>query len=148
MNKDFMTTIDFYILGQTQHLDRFRFVCNLVSKVYGEGHNIYIHTKNEDDAKQLDVLLWEYKDEAFLPHNMIGDPELPESQIQIGYLDHPDHHNDVLINLTNPIPGFFSRFARVLEVVIQDETVLEQTRKHYKFYKDRGYEVTYRDLRG
>jgi DNA polymerase-3 subunit chi len=62
INKDFMTSIDFYILGQTQHLDRFRFVCNLVSKVYGEGRNIYIHTQNEDDAKQLDILLWEYKD--------------------------------------------------------------------------------------
>jgi len=32
-------------------------------------------------------------------------------------------------------------------VVIQDEAILNQTRQHYKFYKERGYQVTYRDLR-
>ncbi len=143
-----MTTIDFYILGQTQHLDRFSFVCNLVSKVYGEGRNIYIHTSNEADAKQLDDLLWTYKEEAFIPHNIIGDSEVPEAQVQLGWGEHPNHHHDVLINLSSPQPNFFSRFDRVLEVVIQDDEILKQTRQHYKFYKDRGYQVTYRDLRG
>ena len=142
-----MTTIDFYILGQTQHLDRFNFVCNLVSKVYGEGRNIYIHTKDQNDAQQIDDLLWSFKGEAFIPHNIIGDDKLKETQIQIGWGEHPDHHHDVLINLASPQPNFFSRFQRVLEVVIQDEEILAQTRQHYKFYKERGYQVTYRDLR-
>ncbi len=142
-----MTTIDFYILGQTQQLDRFNFVCNLVSKVYGEGRDIYIHTKDQSDAQQIDDLLWSFKGEAFIPHNIIGDDTLAQTQVQIGWGDHPDHHHDVLINLSSPQPNFFSRFQRVLEVVIQDEEILAQTRKHYKFYKDRGYQVTYRDLR-
>jgi len=144
---DIMTTIDFYILGQTQTTDRHRFVCNLVSKVYGEGRNIYIHTSNEADAKELDDLLWSFKGEAFIPHNIIGDAKLAETQVQIGWGEHPDHHHDVLINLSSPQPNFFSRFQRVLEVVIQDEAILSQTRQHYKFYKERGYQVTYRDLR-
>jgi len=67
--------------------------------------------------------------------------------VQIGWGEHPDHHHDVLINLSSPQPNFFSRFQRVLEVVIQDEAILSQTRQHYKFYKERGYQVTYRDLR-
>ncbi|MEY8206134.1 MAG: DNA polymerase III subunit chi [Bermanella sp.] len=143
-----MTTIDFYILGQTQTLDRHRFVCNLVSKVYGQGRHIYIHTHDAAAAHELDELLWGYKGEAFIPHNILGDDARPQVQVQIGWGQHPDHHHDVLINLASPQPNFFSRFERVLEVVIQDDEILRQTRQHYKFYKERGYQVTYRDLRG
>jgi DNA polymerase-3 subunit chi len=134
-----MTSIDFYILGATKQLDRLDFVCRLVEKVYGEGRKVYLHTENEKQAIWLDEHLWKFKADAFIPHNIIGNAEQPEAQI---------HHADVLVNLSRPIPTFFSRFDRVLEVVIQDEAVLEETRKHYKFYKERGYEVTHRDLRG
>jgi DNA polymerase-3 subunit chi len=143
-----MTSVDFYILGATKQLDRLDFVCRLVEKVYGEGRKVYLHTENEKQAIWLDSHLWKFKPDSFIPHNIIGNSDQPEAQVQIGWQDHPAHHNDVLVNLSGPIPTFFSRFDRVLEVVIQDEAVLEQTRKHYKFYKDRGYEVTHRDLRG
>lgn len=143
-----MTSIDFYILGHTQQSARMNFVCRLIEKVYGEGRQVYVHAPDQAVAQELDDLMWQYKAESFLPHNIIGDEKQPQTQIQIGWGEHPDHHHDVLVNLTSPIPTFFSRFDRVLEVVIQDETILEQTRQHYKFYKDRGYEVTHRDLRG
>lgn len=143
-----MTSIDFYILGHTQQNARMNFVCRLIEKVYGEGRKVYVHTPDQNIAQQLDDLMWQYKAESFLPHNLIGDEQLPQAQIQIGWGEHPDHHHDVLVNLASPIPSFFSRFDRVLEVVIQDETILDQTRQHYKFYKDRGYQVTHRDLRG
>ena len=143
-----MTSIDFYILGQSEQQARLMFACQLVQKVYGEGRNIYVHCPNETTAQQLDDLMWQFKPEAFIPHNLVGDAQTPHAQVQIGYQDHPTLHDDVMINLCSPQPGFFSRFKRVLEIVIQDEAVLEQSRVHYKFYKDRGYEVTHRDLRG
>lgn len=149
-----MTSIDFYILGQSQHQERLLFVCRLAEKAYSEGRRVYVHVKDEKEAQLLDDLMWSYKPESFLPHSVVGHAPTVENsvetdtQIQIGFADHPLHHNDVMVNLTSPQPSFFSRFDRVLEVVIQDETVLQQTREHYKFYKDRGYEVTHRDLRG
>lgn len=141
-----MTAIDFYILGHSDELARFNFACRLTERVYGEGHQVYIHVENAEQAQRLDDLMWTYKPEAFVPHNLVT--EAQTAQVQIGWQDHPPHHFDVMINLSSPQPSFFSRFGRVLEIVIQDETVLEQTRKHFKFYKDRGYEVTHRDLRG
>lgn len=143
-----MTSIDFYILGQTQHDDRMLFACRLTEKVYSEGRRVYLHVSTEQEAQRLDDLMWTYKPESFLPHSIVGKAEVDDTQVQIGFGEHPVHHNDVMINLSTPLPSFFSRFDRVLEVVIQDEVVLQQTREHYKFYKDRGYEVTHRDLRG
>ena len=141
-----MTIIDFYILGHSDEQARFNFACRLCEKAYGEGHQVYVHVENEDQATRLDKLMWQYKAESFLPHNLVTHEQA--AQVQIGWQDHPAHHYDVMVNLASPQPNFFSRFARVLEIVIQDEHVLEQTRKHFKFYKDRGYEVTHRDLRG
>lgn len=141
-----MTIIDFYILGHIDQQARFHFACRLSEKAYNEGHQVYVHVESEAQAKQLNDLMWQYKPDAFLPHNLVTEEQT--APVQIGWQDHPTNHMDVMINLSSPQPNFFSRFARVLEVVIQDETVLEQTRKHFKFYKDRGYEVTHRDLRG
>ena len=152
-----MTSIDFYILGQTQHNDRLLFACRLAERVYAEGRRVYVHVASEQEAQYMDDLMWSHKPESFLPHSIVGqatttragaDSLNTDTQVQIGFGEHPQHHSDVMINLVSPLPNFFSRFDRVLEVVIQDEQVLQQTREHYKFYKDRGYEVTHRDLRG
>lgn len=142
-----MTSIDFYILGHSQQQARLSFACRLAEKAFKEGRQIYVHAQDEQQAKQLDDLMWEYKPESFLPHQIVGE-QASQTQVEIGWQDHPSHHFDVLINLVSPQPSFFSRFDRVLEIVIQDETSLAQSRAHYKFYRDRGYEVTHRDLRG
>ena len=143
-----MTSIDFYILGQAFEEDRLRFACRLAEKAYSEGRQVYLHARDEQQAQYLDDLMWSYKPESFLPHSLVKAAEPADTLVQIGWQDHPLHHHDVMINLSSPLPTFFSRFDRVLEVVIQDDDVLKQTRDHYKFYKDRGYQVTHRDLRG
>ena len=59
----------------------------------------------------------------------------------------PGDHQDVLINLCEEIPDFFSRFERCMEIVIQQPVVLENTRKHFAFYRERGYPLNTHDLR-
>ena len=49
------------------------------------------------------------------------------------------HDGDVLINLTPAVPLFFSRFARVAEIVGQDEDSKLSARERFRFYRDRGY---------
>ncbi len=143
-----MTSVDFYILGQTQQQDRLTFTCRLTEKAWTEGHQVYIHVDSEEAAMELDALLWTYKPDSFVPHQLAGKVADGSCDVEIGWQQHPEHHKGVLINLVSPLPTFFSRFDRVLEVVIQEEAILKQTREHYKFYKDRGYTVTHRDLRG
>ena len=54
--------------------------------------------------------------------------------------------HDLLINLQLEIPGFFSRFRRVAEVVTQDASSLEALRRSWTFYKERGYQLEKHDL--
>jgi DNA polymerase-3 subunit chi len=43
----------------------------------------------------------------------------------------------VLINLSDDVPAYFSRFERLLEII--DAAKPEPGRKRYQYYLDRGY---------
>ena len=54
---------------------------------------------------------------------------------------------DLLINLADEIPMFFSRFQRVVEVVSEDKQSRESGRNRFRFYRDRGYDLRTHQLR-
>jgi len=145
-----VTQVDFYILADSEPKARLEFACRLVEKVYKQDHHIYIHTDSEATSKEIDLLLWTFKVESFIPHHLLSDESAP-APVAIGHGDNTgkgcgDHH-DVLINLCEEIPDFFSRFERCVEIVIQQPEVLESTRKHFGFYRERGYPLNTHDLR-
>jgi DNA polymerase-3 subunit chi len=49
-----------------------------------------------------------------------------------------DEH-DVLINLADQLPSFFSRFERLIECVDHDPEVKQASRSRFKYYRDHGY---------
>lgn len=134
-----MTQIDFYILGQNSTTAAL-FACRLADKVYHMSHSIYIHAESKEQAEQLDDLLWTFNQGSFLPHEIRGRKPVT-SPIVIGYNDDPQIHSDVMINLSDKIPLFFSQFNRVAEIVCGDNAARQLARQNYKFYKDRGYNL-------
>lgn len=143
-----MTKIDFYILKEQSATDRLRFACRLTEKAMKQKHDIYIHCNDAQQMQELNELLWSFKPTSFIPHsNTESDKSATSSQVSLGSSECPDNHHDVLINLSNQVPEFFSRFQRVSEIVIQDETITAATRENYRFYRDRGYQLDSHDLR-
>jgi DNA polymerase III subunit chi len=137
-----MPKIDFYILSDTTPNAHLHFACRLIEKAYKNRHRIYIHTDNKTDAHTLDELLWTYRDDSFLPHNLYGEGPEPAPPIQIGFDVIPEKHRDILINLSKEIPAFYAQFARILECVPQDATLQELARDHYKYYRAQGHNIT------
>ncbi len=134
-----MTRIDFYVLPENSTTHPESVACRLTEKAYSQGHRIFIHTGNREQAQYLDQLLWTYKQDSFLPHALCDSELADDSPIQIGSGDEPSGDCDVLINLSGEVPGFFSRFERVAELVAGDSTARQQSRDAFRFYKDRGY---------
>lgn len=139
-----MTRIDFYILTETAQNQHLLFTCRLAEKLYLKNHRCYIHTESAEQAEQLDQLLWTFN-VNFIPHALYengGDADVP---IQIGHMAEPElsiseqDGVDVLINLTAAVPSFFSRFARLAEIVAFDDTHKQKARERFRFYRDRGY---------
>jgi len=136
-----MTRIDFYLLN-TRVVDEYQqFICKLSEKIFGLGHSLYLHAANQEHVAQLDSLLWSFRPVSFLPHNCVS--VSPRSPILVGCdaeLNAKAHH-DVLVNLGDEIPLFFSHFQRAIEVVFENSQHKVLSRKRYQFYKDRGYPI-------
>ncbi len=140
-----MTKIDFYV-GKTHNLPaRLRLACRLVEKAHARQLFTYIHTDSAATSAQLDDLLWTMNDTSFIPHTLAPAQD-QTTRILIGHNIEPMENCQFLINLSNDIPLFFSRFERLAEVIDQEESVLHAGRKRYVFYRDRGYNLEYHQL--
>jgi DNA polymerase III subunit chi len=136
-----LTRVDFYILEDNAADARQRFACRLAEKAWQQGNKVYIHTGDPALSSRLDEMLWSFSQGSFVPHALDNDPAADESDIHIGHNEEPRHHDEVLINLGNEVPLFFSRFKRVAEVIDPDETSRKYGRDRFRFYRERGYSL-------
>jgi DNA polymerase-3 subunit chi len=133
--------VDFYLLASDQPDARRLIACRLLEKAYSRGHRVYVHCANQEDAELLDDLLWSFRDDSFVPHNLLGEGPEPPPPVQIGFGKEPRGFNDILLNLAPEIPSFSTKFKRIMELVSNQETEKEQSRAHYKEYRARGCEL-------
>lgn len=140
-----MTKIDFYVLPEDGGLPVEVAIGRLAEKASARGHQVFIQTKDEQETHQLDEALWAFRPSSFVPHSLATDPRL--ERVVIGHEDPPIECNDVLINVTNMVPGCFSRFARMAEIVTHNEVAIEASREAWRFYRDRGYPLAKHELR-
>lgn len=140
-----MTRIDFYLLTSDQPQARLDYACRLAHKAWSKGHRVYLHCADMAQAEGVDELLWSFKPDAFLPHALHADQ--PNEAIVCGAGDDPDPHHDLLINLAHTTPGFFSRFTRLAEIVVEHDDVRVPARERFRFYRDRGYPLKSHQIR-
>lgn len=133
--------VDFYLLKSSEPDKRSLLACRLLEKAYLRGHSVFVYCNNKEEAEHLDDLLWSFKDASFIPHNLQGEGPEPPPPVQIGHGDEPRGFNDILLNLADEIPPFFTRFKRVMEVVLNDEQAKETSRAHYRVYRGRQCEL-------
>ncbi len=139
-----MTLVGFYVMQTSDPGQRLRVAARLADKAFQRGHRIFINATDEAQATELNKLLWSFRPASFLPHGLHGQEH--SETIAIGWGQEPNNHNDLLINLQLEIPSFFSRFARVAEVVTQEPDSLAALRHSWTFYKERGYQLEKHDL--
>jgi len=141
-----MTRIDFYILQDNQPDAQVRLTCRLTEKAFKQGHQVYINTESGQQLKKLDDMLWTFRDGSFLPHGRYEANADSDHPVLLGHAVEPEGPSDVLVNLSNDVPAFFSRFNRVAELVGGDEAQRVSARERYRFYKDRGYTLNTHNL--
>jgi len=134
-----MTRVDFYILQDNKANALDQFACRIAEKAYKQGHQVYINTSSDQQLEYLDDLMWTFRDGSFLPHDRYSNDRTSGQAVLLGHGIEPEGVDDVLLNLSDDIPAFFSRFKRVAELVGGDDTARESARARYRFYKDRGY---------
>lgn len=140
-----MTRIDFYVLDSNQTQARLQFACRLAYKAWEQNRHVYLHCASEAEAEQLDGLLWSFRADSFLPHAL--HPDQPAEAVVCGWGDDPTPHHDLLINLSNDTPDFFSRFNRLAEILVEHDPILTPARERFRFYRKRGYPLKTHQIR-
>lgn len=133
--------VDFYLLASDKPDARGLVACRLLEKAYMKGHRVYVHCTDQHDAELIDELLWTFRDDSFIPHNLQGEGPEPPPPVQIGYGKEPRGFNDILLNLGQDIPPFYTKFKRVMELVSNVESEKELSRLHYKEYRAKGCDL-------
>lgn len=140
-----MTRIDFYITGDGGERARELVACRLAAKAFSLDHVVHVHTAGPDQAQHLDKLMWTFRDGSFVPHAVAGDALLDDPSsghsVIIGSGHEPVERCNLVINLGDDVPRFFSRVERVAEVIDGNPARREAGRERFRFYRDRGYQV-------
>ena len=139
-----MTLIDFYSGSN----DKLHTACRLSVKIIQQNLKVVIYIPDIKIAAEIDKLLWTFSSTEFIPHCRVKDKFALETPVTISQSEEKLPHDNILINLHNQHPPFFSRFLRLIEI---SETTIEDTeaaRIRYRFYKDRGYEIRHHKLQG
>lgn len=137
-----MTKIDFY----TGSTDKLRTACQLSHKAMQNGVRVVLSAPDGATADALDKLLWQFPATAFIPHCRSDASEAEQMPVVLDSGSEKFPHHDLLISLHDECVPFFSRFERVIEIVSQEAEDSRLGRERFKFYRDRGYELSHTDL--
>lgn len=136
-----MPTIDFYVLNETSSQRSLFFACELLEKAYLENQRVYVHTESNPEAERIDTLLWTYRDDSFLPHQICSSQNT-DCPILIGASnDYDAGTRDILINLGTSVPAFYKQFKRVIEIIFNDVNVQQLGRERFKHYRNEQCEI-------
>lgn len=138
-----MTRVDFYF-NVSDKLQKTR---ELTQKALFKQRKVMVCAADETQAMSLSQALWCDAPSSFLPNCLVSTSVTDELALKITPIiisslqDHHFNQDDVLINLNNDHPVFFSRFRQLIELVGTDEADRSAARLRFKFYRDRGYEI-------
>ncbi|HEY5851596.1 MAG TPA: DNA polymerase III subunit chi [Lysobacter sp.] len=140
-----MARADFYLIQK----ERFReepllLVCELARKAHDANLWTLVLVRDDEQAERLDELLWEFDENAYIPHQVAGDDEDELAPVLIATPDSDTPLRPVVINLRDePVAG---SFERVLEVVPADDSARGPLRERWKQYQARGLELKKHDM--
>ena len=136
-----MAEVRFYHLTRTP-LDRV--LPTLLEKTLERGKKALVLVENEQQAEDINALLWTYNDRSFLPHGTTAEGEADRQPIWI--TDQNEAPNNAtyafmlgVARLENP-----SRFE--MTALLFDgnsDHAVASARESWKAYKDKGLEVSY-----
>ena len=140
-----MPRADFYLIAKPRFREQpLRLVCELARKAYEAEQWTLVLARDRAQAEELDDLLWDMGDDAYIPHQIAGIDEDDLTPVLIVTPDTDAPLRPLVINLRDA--AVEGAFERVLEVVPADESAREPLRARWTQYKARGLEVNKHDM--
>jgi DNA polymerase III subunit chi len=132
--------------------DKASYTCRLLRKAWRQGARVAV-TGAPDLLNRLDVLLWTFEHEEFVPHarlraNARPDPALARTPIWLLDDAHACIEPQVLVNLGPAPASGFERFARVIEIVGDGAEDAQAGRQRWRHYVTAGFKPVLHEATG
>lgn len=130
--------------------DKLGYACRLLRKAWRSGARVVV-TGPAEALARLDVQLWVFEHEEFVPHARLrpgegADALLRRTPIWLAEAAGAAHAGrdgpQVLVNLGSTMPDGFERFERVIEVVSEAPDDAQQGRLRWRQYQAAGCSPT------
>jgi DNA polymerase-3 subunit chi len=128
--------------------NKLEYVGRLLRKAVAKGARLTVLAAPAQ-VQYLDASLWAIAPTDFLVH-AVDDGQLPEARCPVVLTSRVHgglQSHSVLVNLTTAVPGNFTQFERVIEVVSVDEEDRALARHRWKQYVQEGYDIQRHDLK-
>ena len=133
--------ISFYHLTSTPMQ---RALPKLLEKIVGSGHRALVVTSSEEEAEQLNQLLWTYDQDSFLPHGSLKDGRAEDQPILLSSEAKPLNNANILLITHGQMAGQTERFERVLGMFDGNNAeAVAAARTRWTVYKNAGHTLTY-----
>ena len=140
-----MPRATFYLIDKPRFReDPLLLVCELAKRAFSSEQPLLIFARSQDQAEQIDAKLWEFDEDAFIPHQLAGDDEDAITAVLIVPPGVDADDRPLAINLRDDCA--LGRHERVLEVVAADPAERDGSRKRWREYQQRGYALEKHDM--
>jgi DNA polymerase-3 subunit chi len=116
----------------------------LLEKTLARNWRAVVRSTAAERIDHLDGWLWTYRDDAFLPHGVDGEPMAERQPVLITTRTDNPNRAQALFLIDGAEPGDLSGFARcVLLFDGRDEAAVAAARGRWRAFKDAGCEISY-----
>ena len=140
-----MPRADFYLIDKPRFREQpLLLVCELAKKAFGAEQPLLILARSQEQAEAIDQLLWEFDDDAFIPHQIAGDDDDALCAVLIATPESSTVDRALVLNLRDECAA--GEWDRVLEVIAADPAEREGSRTRWREYQQRGIELKKYDM--
>ena len=130
--------------------DKVAYSCRLLRKILRANHRAVV-VVDPAEINRLDSELWSFSAPDFVAH-CFEDADitmLNASPVLLCSSENLTAHHvnrDILVNLSDSVPAVFKSYAKLIEVVSQDEDDRAKARMRWKKYTSLGFKLLKHDL--
>ena len=134
-----MTKVTFVLLNSEQ-ADVFNSASEQAAHYFRQNKRVFVYTQDQEQAHQIDEILWSFDPNSFVPHNLVGEGPKQGAPVEISW-QAPTNYRQVLINLSDSVPEYCHQFQQVIDFVPTEEPAKKLARARYRHYQTLGMVV-------
>lgn len=119
-------------------------LCRRVEAAVEAGERVCVWADSEAEARRLDELLWTFRDDSFVPHDLWqGEPAL-DTPVAVGWRRGNPNRASCLVLARDAAPEEAAGFARVADFAPVDlPDRIDAARARFRAFRAAGFEVTF-----